>query len=96
MGPGSGPSGAVSETGTPKASIVWAWFDRAVPSSILPWEARSRVATRSATRIGWLKASSGVDTVRRWMRSVRPAISPRTTSGADMVSTSEKWTSASP
>ena len=68
-----------------------------MPKSTRPSEIRSSVATRSATRAGWLTAG-GIWTIP-WpsrMRWVRAAAAARKTSGADECEySSRKWCSTS-
>ena len=71
--------------------------DSPVPKSTRPSEIRSSVATRSATRAGWLTAG-GIWTIP-WpsrMRWVRAAAAARKTSGAEECEySSRKWCSTS-
>ena len=63
------------------------------PSSTRPPESRSSVATRSATRMGWLVGSWMIPWPRR-MRCVRCVAAPRNTSGAEQCEySSRKWCS---
>jgi hypothetical protein len=60
----------VCEGSTPKASSVVRLLERAVASSARPFDTISRVAMRSATRIGWFQASSTAHMMRSLMFSV--------------------------
>ena len=68
---------------TPKAPIVVRLFERAVQISARPFDIMSRVASRSATRIGWFQASITEAIVRNLIRLVCGAIAAYSTSGAE-------------
>ena len=82
----------------PNASSCQRWLARPQPSCTRPFDARSRVAVRSATRSGWLKANgSSVTMWRMLMRWVCAAIAPYGTSGAVTVASGlTKWCSDVP
>ena len=71
------------------------WLERPVPNSTRPPDTRSSIATRSATRIGWLNRFGSSTTP--WpirMRFVRCAAAARKTSGAEQWANScRKWCS---
>ena len=82
---------------TPKPPSSISELDSPVPNSTRPSETRSRVAIRSATRAGWLKA--GGSWTMPWpsrIRDVRWLAAARKTSGAEECEySSKKWCSTS-
>ena len=75
------------------SSVVVA--DSPSPSSTRPWDTRSSVDTRSATRAGWLVVSWMMPWPRR-ICFVRWLAAPRNTSGAELwLYSSRKWCSTS-
>ena len=75
------------------SSVVVA--DSPRPSSTRPWDTRSSVDTRSATRAGWLVVSWMIPCPSR-ICLVRWLAAPRNTSGAELwLYSSRKWCSTS-